>query len=80
VFKSLIVVHFMIREGEPNVTLKHLSSNPARKLAINNFTEGMDRLDRFMCNRREKRRKAGGFWRDLEEGLLAAIVDCAQCG
>ena len=30
----------MIREGEPNVTLKYLSSNPQRKLAINNFTEG----------------------------------------
>jgi hypothetical protein len=40
VFKSLIIVHFMIREGEPNVTLKYLSSSPQRKLAINNFTEG----------------------------------------
>ncbi|KIW07389.1 uncharacterized protein PV09_02232 [Verruconis gallopava] len=39
VFKSLIIVHFMIREGEPDVTLRHLSSNPTRKLAINNFTE-----------------------------------------
>jgi hypothetical protein len=43
VFKSLIIVHFMIREGEPLVTLRHLSSNPQRKLAINNFTEGMRR-------------------------------------
>ncbi|KAF2437006.1 ANTH-domain-containing protein [Tothia fuscella] len=40
VFKSLIIVHFMIREGEPNVTLRYLSSSPQRKLAINNFTEG----------------------------------------
>jgi hypothetical protein len=30
----------MIREGEPNVTLRYLSTSPQRKLAINNFTEG----------------------------------------
>jgi hypothetical protein len=31
----------MIREGEPEVTLKFLAQNPHRKLAINHFTEGM---------------------------------------
>jgi hypothetical protein len=41
VFKSLIIVHLMIREGEPEVTLKYLAQNPSRKLAINHFTEGM---------------------------------------
>lgn len=40
VFKSLIIVHLMIREGEPEVTLKYLAQNPTRKLAINSFTEG----------------------------------------
>jgi hypothetical protein len=40
VFKSMIIVHLMIREGEPEVTLKYLSQNPQRKLAINSFTEG----------------------------------------
>ncbi|KAF2454215.1 ANTH domain-containing protein [Lineolata rhizophorae] len=40
VFKSLIIVHLMVREGAPDVTLKFLSHNPHRKLAINNFTEG----------------------------------------
>jgi phosphatidylinositol-binding clathrin assembly protein len=40
VFKSLIVVHLMMREGQKDVTLKYLSSSPLRKLAINNFTEG----------------------------------------
>lgn len=40
VFKSLIIVHLMIREGEPEVTLKYLAQNPQRKLAINSFTEG----------------------------------------
>jgi hypothetical protein len=30
----------MIREGEPEVTLKYLAQNPQRKLAINSFTEG----------------------------------------
>ncbi|KAF1810447.1 ANTH-domain-containing protein [Eremomyces bilateralis CBS 781.70] len=39
VFKSLIVVHLMIREGQPEVTLKHLAQSPHRKLAISNFTE-----------------------------------------
>ncbi|OCK83475.1 ANTH-domain-containing protein [Lepidopterella palustris CBS 459.81] len=39
VFKSLIIVHLMIREGEPDVTLKYLAQNPQRKLAINHFTE-----------------------------------------
>ncbi|KAI9816012.1 MAG: hypothetical protein M1827_002004 [Pycnora praestabilis] len=38
VFKSLIIVHLMIREGEPEVTLKYLAENP-RKLAISNFTD-----------------------------------------
>jgi hypothetical protein len=41
VFKALIIVHLMIREGEPEVTLKYVSQNPTRKLAINHFTEGM---------------------------------------
>lgn len=40
VFKSLIVIHFMIREGEPDVTLRYLSNSPQHKLAINSFTEG----------------------------------------
>ncbi|KAF2203152.1 ANTH-domain-containing protein [Delitschia confertaspora ATCC 74209] len=39
VFKSLIIVHLMIREGEADVTLKYLAQNPQRKLAINHFTE-----------------------------------------
>ncbi|KAI9862420.1 MAG: hypothetical protein M1824_001413 [Vezdaea acicularis] len=39
VFKGLIIVHVMMREGEPDVTLKYLASNP-RKLAISNFSDG----------------------------------------
>ncbi|KAE9970037.1 hypothetical protein EG328_006503 [Venturia inaequalis] len=39
VFKSLIIVHFMIREGEPNVTLRYLASGPEHKLAVSSFTE-----------------------------------------
>ncbi|KAF1974357.1 ANTH-domain-containing protein [Bimuria novae-zelandiae CBS 107.79] len=39
VYKSLIIVHLMIREGEPEVTLKFLAKNPRRTLAINHFTE-----------------------------------------
>jgi phosphatidylinositol-binding clathrin assembly protein len=39
-FKSLIIVHLMIREGEPEVTLKYLAQNPHRRLATNHFAEG----------------------------------------
>lgn len=38
VFKALIIVHLMIREGEPRVTLKHLADSPS-KLAISNFSD-----------------------------------------
>ena len=51
VFKSLIVIHFMIREGEPNVTLRYLSNSPQQKLAINSFTEGTSREKRQGASR-----------------------------
>ncbi|KAL8827769.1 MAG: hypothetical protein Q9170_006881 [Blastenia crenularia] len=38
VFKALIIVHLMIREGEPRVTLKYLAESPS-KLAISNFSD-----------------------------------------
>ncbi|KAI4097515.1 MAG: hypothetical protein LQ344_000248 [Seirophora lacunosa] len=38
VFKALIIVHLMIREGEPKVTLKYLADSPS-KLAISNFSD-----------------------------------------
>ncbi|KAL8671244.1 MAG: hypothetical protein Q9168_004258 [Polycauliona sp. 1 TL-2023] len=37
VFKALIIVHLMIREGEPNVTLKYLAES-STKLAISGFS------------------------------------------
>lgn len=40
VFKSLIIVHLMIREGRPEATLSYLADSPKR-LAISQFTEGM---------------------------------------
>lgn len=40
VFKSLIIVHLMIREGQPEVTLTYLAANPKR-LAISSFAEGI---------------------------------------
>lgn len=39
VFKSLIIVHLMIREGQPEITLRYISESPKR-LAISSFTEG----------------------------------------
>jgi hypothetical protein len=42
VFKALIVVHIMIREGNQDVTLQYLGQSPKKRLAISNFTEGED--------------------------------------
>lgn len=39
VFKALIVVHLMIREGQEDVALTFLSDNP-KKIAPSNFSEG----------------------------------------
>jgi hypothetical protein len=38
-FKSLIIVHLMIKEGSLDVTLNYLSAAPKNRLAINNFTD-----------------------------------------
>ncbi|KAI9782542.1 MAG: hypothetical protein M1816_001839 [Peltula sp. TS41687] len=38
VFKGLIIVHMMIREGEPDVTLRYLATYP-RKLGISHFSD-----------------------------------------
>lgn len=41
VFKGLIIVHIMIREGEPDVTLRYISEHPT-KLAISSFNDAQD--------------------------------------
>ena len=38
-FKSLIVVHLMIKEGAQDATLKYLSVAPRNRLAINTYTD-----------------------------------------
>jgi phosphatidylinositol-binding clathrin assembly protein len=38
-FKSLIIVHLMIKEGARDVTLSYLSTSPKAKLAINHFSD-----------------------------------------
>jgi hypothetical protein len=43
VFKALIIVHLMIREGQPDLTLRYIAESPKR-LAISNFTDGMCKL------------------------------------
>lgn len=40
VFKSLITVHLMIREGSPDATLDYLAKHRSM-LSISNFTDGM---------------------------------------
>lgn len=44
VFKALIIVHLMIREGQPDLTLRYIAESPKR-LAISNFTDGMYKLE-----------------------------------
>lgn len=41
VFKGLITVHLMIREGRPDVTLTYLARHP-NILALSPFTDGKD--------------------------------------
>lgn len=43
VFKSLITVHLMIREGSPDVTLEFLA-NHKNMLATSSFTDGMYKI------------------------------------
>ena len=43
VFKALIIVHLMIREGQPDLTLRYLAESPKR-LAISNFTDGKHKV------------------------------------
>ena len=38
-FKALIIVHFMIKEGAKDVTLRYVSVAPQNRLAINSFTD-----------------------------------------
>jgi len=40
VFKALIIVHLMVKEGQKDVTLRYLSAAPKTRLAINTFTDG----------------------------------------
>lgn len=61
VFKGLIIVHLMIREGEPDVTLRYIAANP-RKLAISHFSDG-----EFVLDMR-------GSWRSLKNLGLCHYV------
>lgn len=38
-FKSLIIVHMMIKEGARDVTLSYLAVSPSHRLATNNYTD-----------------------------------------
>lgn len=50
VFKALIVLHLMIREGQQDAALGYLSDNP-KKIAPSNFSEGMTGvIFRTECN------------------------------
>lgn len=41
-FKALIVIHLMIREGQLDATLHYISENP-NKIAISQFSEGRNK-------------------------------------
>ncbi|KAF2771156.1 ANTH-domain-containing protein, partial [Teratosphaeria nubilosa] len=38
-FKSLIIVHLMVKEGAPDATLRYLATAPKNRLAVNQFTD-----------------------------------------
>lgn len=40
VFKALIVIHYMMREGAKDVTLRFLRKSP-RTIALSHYSEGM---------------------------------------
>lgn len=40
-FKAFIVVHLMIREGQPNVTLDYLAGMGRKSLGVANYTDGV---------------------------------------
>ena len=49
VFKALIIVHLMIREGQQDAALSYLSDNP-KKIAPSNFSEGeLGTFERGIC-------------------------------
>nr|OQO28533.1 hypothetical protein B0A51_03708 [Rachicladosporium sp. CCFEE 5018] len=48
-FKSLIIVHLMIKEGAPDVTLAYLSAAPTHRLAINSFTDVQTQGHNIRC-------------------------------
>ena len=39
-FKALILVHLMVKDGAKDVTLKYLAAAPKNRLALNTFTDG----------------------------------------
>jgi len=62
----MIIIHLMIREGEPEVTLKYLAQNPHRKLAINSFTEGTFKIRQIF--------NEGRYDKVTKESLTCATV------
>ncbi|PNS14217.1 hypothetical protein CAC42_6730 [Sphaceloma murrayae] len=46
VFKALIIVHLMIKDGQKDVTLSYLAANPRNRLALNSFTDGTHSVNR----------------------------------
>ena len=48
-FKSLIIVHLMIKEGARDVTLSYLSVAPRNRLAINTFTDVQTQGHNIRC-------------------------------
>ena len=48
-FKSLIVVHLMIKEGAADVTLRYLAVAPRNRLAINNYTDVQTQGHNIRC-------------------------------
>ncbi|KAF8453124.1 ANTH domain-containing protein [Terfezia claveryi] len=92
VFKSLIIVHLMIREGEKDVTLKYLRKNP-RMITVSHYTDVQEQgrnIRHYSQYLHERARAYGDVKTDyvrngegrlrklsIEKGLLRE-VECVQ--
>jgi hypothetical protein len=78
VFKSLITVHLMIREGAPNVTLAYLAKHN-RMLSINSFTDAQSQgrnirhYATYLAERTKAYRDTNIDWARTKESRLESL-------
>lgn len=74
VFKALIIVHLLIREGQQDAALSYLSDNP-KKIAPSNFSEGESTAQSGVCN---SLMPSGSAITGTEYPTLCRVPDCPR--